>query len=51
MASLIDYFDHPKPDLYFYLQNHEGPANSEAIEAAYREFFRKQTQHHKEMVL
>lgn len=51
MASLIDYFDHPKPDLYFYLQNYEGPANSEAIEASYREFFRKHTQHHKEMVL
>lgn len=51
LASLFDFFDHPKPDLYFYLESYNGNSNSTSIELAYREFFRERTQRHKQMEL
>lgn len=41
MASLIDYFEHPLPDLYLYLQEYNSENSTIAeIEKSYRNFFK-----------
>lgn len=38
-VNMIDYLAHPKPSLYIYLHNYEGPFRREALEEAYNRFY------------
>lgn len=42
LGTLVDYFEHPKPDLYFYLKEYNAVGDSfQKIEKSYREFFKQ----------
>lgn len=50
LASLIDYFDHPKPTLYLYVEAYKGlEQDAKALELAYNEFIEKRIEQHKKM--
>lgn len=38
-ANLIDYFDHPKPSLFIYVEEYRGDFTRDAIEEAYNRFY------------
>ena len=48
LATLIDYFEHPKPDVYFYMQEFESENRSSVeIEKEYRAFFKASVERQK----
>ncbi len=50
LASLVDYFDHPKPSLYLYLEAYKGlDKDAKALELAYNCFIQKCIDQHKKM--
>lgn len=52
LASMVEYFDHPKPDIYFYLEEFQGDNFTVSeIEAAYNSFIQKKVALHKQLYL
>ena len=52
MATFIEYFDHPKPDLYIYLvEQHEDTLSKNDLATAYTSFFNQCLETHKSFEL
>ena len=50
LATLVDYFEHPKPDVYFYISEYEGVNQDvKSIESAYNTFIQSKVELHKQM--
>jgi len=50
LATLIDYFEHPKPDVYFYISEYESEKQDvKSIEMAYNSFIQSKVALHKQM--
>lgn len=50
LATLIDYFEHPKPDVYFYMQEFKSENQSSVeIEKTYRAFFKASAERQKQI--
>jgi len=50
LASFIDYFDHPKPELFLYLKDYESDNyKTECIQQSYREFYKTCIEQQKRM--
>jgi hypothetical protein len=50
LATLVDYFEHPKPDVYFYISEYEGKNQYvKSIESAYNSFIQSKIELHKQM--
>ncbi len=50
LATLVDYFEHPKPDVYFYLGEYEGEnLDAKSIEIGYNNFIQSKFKLHKNM--
>jgi len=50
LAALVDYFEHPKPDVYFYISEYEGQNQDvKSIEMAYNQFIQSKVELHKQM--
>jgi len=50
LAALVDYFEHPKPDVYFYISEYEGQNQDvKSIEMAYNQFIQGKVELHKQM--
>lgn len=44
-ANLIDYFSHPKPSLFIYIQDYKGDFTHKSIEEEYNKFYAKSLQY------
>lgn len=52
LATMIEYFDHPKPDVYFYLEEFKGKDYSVTeIETEYNDFIQNKVALHKQLYL
>ena len=52
LASIIDYFEHPKPDVNFYIKEYNSEHQSFTdIESAYRKFYKNSVEHQKQNIL
>ena len=52
MATFIEYFDHPKPDLYIYLTEYKvEDLSSKELESSYTRFFNECLESHKSLKL
>ena len=52
LASIIDYFEHPKPDVNFYIKEYNSEHQSFTdIESAYRKFYKNSVEHQKQIIL
>jgi len=52
LVSMLEYFDHPKPDLYLYLQEYTAADKStKAIETAYNQFITNKFNEHAKLLL
>ena len=50
LATLVDYFEHPKPDLFFYTEEYKSENNDvKSIEKAYNDFIKSKVELHKKM--
>lgn len=50
LATLVDYFEHPKPDLYFYIGEYKSEKlDVKSIESAYNSFIQSKVELHKQM--
>jgi hypothetical protein len=50
LATLVDYFEHSKPDVYFYIGEYNGKNEDvKSIESAYNSFIQSKVELHKQM--